>query len=167
MANSADIRFLLRIAGYFKNAVDLGEVRNDIDKVIESRFTNGTGSGQANEFWHDTRTVNASANEDLDLAGALTSVINGATLTFTKIKAILIVAASGNTNAVRVTRPASNGVPLFLAAGDGIDLPAGAVFFASFPAGVTVTASTGDLINVENSSSGTSVTYDIYILGTV
>jgi hypothetical protein len=68
---------------------------------------------------------------------------------------------------VRVNRPASNGVPLFLAASDGIDVPPGGVFLWACPADgkVTVTASTGDLLNIDNSGAGTSVTYDVVIIG--
>jgi hypothetical protein len=80
----------------------------------------------------------------------------------------MVTASSSNTNNVRVTRPASNGVPLFLAASDGIDILPGGCFLWAAPAAttVTVTAGTGDLINVANSSSGTSVTYSVVIIGT-
>lgn len=130
-------------------------------------LADGTGANQANNIFTDTRTLAASGTEDLDLAGVLANAL-GTTLTFTKIKAVIIVAASGNTNNVQVTRPASNGVPLFMAAGDGIELTPGAAFMAVFPnaAGVAVTASTGDLLTITNSSSGTSVTYDVIIIGT-
>ena len=68
---------------------------------------------------------------------------------------------------MRVTRPASNGVPLFLAASDGLDVKPGGCFLWLAPdaTGVAVTAGTGDLINIANSSSGTSVTYDVVIIG--
>jgi hypothetical protein len=58
-------------------------------------------------------------------------------------------------------------VPLFLAASDGIDVQPGGVFLWVAPTtGVTVTAATGDILNIDNSSSGTSVTYDVVIIGT-
>lgn len=155
-----------RVAGTLTSELDLATAAVPLDYRSRLDLASGTGSGQADMMWSDTRTLAASSNEDLDLAGSLTGPLGG-TLTFAKLKAIIVAAAAGNTNNVQVTRPASNGVPLFLAASDGIAvLPGGFFFWAAPGAGVTVTASTGDLINIANSSSGTSVTYDIVIIGT-
>lgn len=133
------------------------------------RFTwaTGTAADQADLIFHDQRTLTASSNEDLDLAGSLSSAF-GATLTFVDLKAVMVSAAAGNTNQVRVSRPASNGVPLFLAASDGIPIYPGGTFLWVAPGTsvVTVTAGTGDLLNIANSGAGTSVTYDIVIIGT-
>lgn len=136
----------------------------DYSKVIS--LTSGTGANQADKIFADTRTLAASATEDLDLAGVLSDPL-GAALTFARIKAVLIRAAPGNTNNVNVTRPASNGVPLFLAAGDGLAVRPGGLFLWVAPdaTGVAVTAGTGDLLTLTNSSSGTSVTYDVIIIG--
>lgn len=127
---------------------------------------NGVGANQADRIWSDTRTLSASATEDLDLAGVLTDAF-GAALTFARIKALFVSAAAGNTNNVNITRPAANGVPLFLAAGDGIAVrPGGFLGWACSDAtGVAVTAGTGDLITVTNSAGGTGVTYSVVIIG--
>jgi hypothetical protein len=130
-------------------------------------LTNGSGANQANLVWSDQRTIAASATDSLDLAGGSLTDAFGAALTFARIKVIMVTAAAGNTNNVNLTRPASNGVPLFLAAGDGIPvMPGGTVVWcAPNAAGVAVTAGTGDLIDLVNSGAGTSVTYDIVIIG--
>lgn len=129
-------------------------------------LTTGTGNGQADKVFAGTRTVTASSTDALDLAGVLIDPF-GATLTIVKLKALLVRAASTNTNSVRVNRPATNGVPLFLAVSDGIDvLPGGLFLWVAPNAGVTVTPATGDLINIDNSGAGTSVTYDVVIIGT-
>jgi hypothetical protein len=115
----------------------------------------------------DTRTLGISATEDLDLAGVLTDAF-GAVITFVKIKALIIKAAAANTNNVNLSRPAgATGVPIFLAVSDGIIIPPGYTFawFGS-GAGITVTPSTGDLITLTNSGAGTSVNYDVVIIGT-
>lgn len=127
----------------------------------------GTGANQADRVWSDTRTIAASGTEDLDLAGVLTDAF-GAAFTLAKVKAVLITAAAANTNSVRVIRPAANGVPIFLAASDGLDVVPGGAFLWVAPsaAAVAVTAATGDLLTVANSGSGTSVTYDVVIIGT-
>jgi hypothetical protein len=154
---------LLAIAA---NALDLGSVSAPYTVNKRIKLTSGTGAQQADLIFTDTRTVSASGTDALDLAGSLTGSF-GATLTIVKLKLMLVRAASGNTNNVRVNRPASNGVPLFLAASDGIDVLPGGLFCWCAPgAGVTVTASTGDLLNIDNSSSGTSVSYDVVLIGT-
>lgn len=148
------------------SALDLVTAQADLNLAKQITMATGTATGLADQMWSDTRTITASSNEDLDLAAALTGPLGG-TLTFVKLKLLYVAAASANTNAVRVTRPASNGVPIFLAASDGTDvLPGGAFLWCGPGAGVTVTAATGDLINIANSSSGTSVTYDVVIIGT-
>lgn len=150
----------------FKNLLDLSTPTDAATISAKIQLANGTAANAADLCFHDTRTISASSNEDLDLAGSLAGPF-GASQVFVELRAILIKAAAANTNNVRVTRPASNGVPLFLAASDGIDVPPGGVFLWSCPADgkVTVTAGTGDLINIANSSSGTSVTYDVVIIG--
>lgn len=150
------------------NAVDLRSVTDPIRYGANFSFTNGTGANQANEAFADTRTLAASATEDLDLAGGLTDS-HGTTLTFTKIKAIIIKAAATNTNNVQVTRPASNGLVAFMAAGDGVALTPGSCFALIAPDanGIAVTAGTGDLLTITNSAGTTGVTYDIVIVGTV
>ena len=154
------------IRGNHTKALDLGTADLPVDVLANIALADGTGANQADRIFTDTRTLSASATEDLDLAGSLTDAY-GATITLARIKAILVKAASGNTNNVNVSRPASNGVPLFLAASDGIQvLPGGAfLWVAPNAAGIAVTAGTGDLLTFTNSSSGTSVTYDVVIVG--
>jgi len=134
------------------------------NKRIE--LATGTGSNQADLIFHDQRTLIASATEDLDLAGSLTDQF-GTTLTLARIKGIVVTAAAANTNNVNVIRPASNGVPIFLAAGDGMPVKPGGRFewWAPDATGIAVTAGTGDLLTFTNSAGTTSVTYDVIIIG--
>jgi len=158
----------LKVSGNFEQAVDVGSVKYPVNISATKNLSNGTGLNQANQVFTDIRALSAGANENLDLAGGLFDVFGNA-ITFTKIKSILITAAAGNTNSVNVSRPATNGLPLFIAAGDGIALDPDAAFSAVFPsaAGIAVTAGSGDLLNIANSSGGTSVTYTVVIIGTV
>jgi hypothetical protein len=154
------------IAATFKNVLDLGTPTDAFTKTSKIELSNGTGADSADLMFHDQRTLTASATEDLDLAGVLASPF-GATLTYVEVRAVLISAAAANTNNVQVTRPAANGVPLFIAAGDGIAIPPGGVFLWCCPADgkVSVTAGTGDLLTITNSAGSTSVTYDVVIIG--
>lgn len=131
-------------------------------------LTTGTGANQADKLYATALTIAASSGQDIDLAGGLTDAL-GAPLTMVKLKGVGIRAAQLNTNNVNITRPAANGVPWFLAAGDGFALGPGGVFFFVNPGAngiATVTPATGDLIRVDNSGAGSSVTFDIVIVGT-
>lgn len=147
-------------------AGDLGNpaVLVDIAKLME--FAEGTAAvGQANVLFSDQRTLAASANESLDVAGVLADSL-GATIAAAEIVAIYVAAASGNTNSVNVSQPATNGIPgIFLAAGDGLSIAPGNFLLLTNRNGWTVTAATGDLLNIANSGAGTPVTYDIVLIG--
>lgn len=156
----------LKISATGTTAAGLGTADDPISLDWTQNLASGTGANQSSNMFHDRRTLAPSGTESLDLAGSLTNRF-GTTLTFTKIKAVGIKAAAANTNSVQVTRPASNGLVLFLAASDGFALTPGAFSLFVFPDanGVAVTAATGDLLTITNSAGGTSVTYDIFIFG--
>jgi hypothetical protein len=132
-------------------------------------LTSGTGSGQANRLYDSQRTLAASTSEELDLAGDATFLdAFEQAITFVKVKMIYVKAASANTNNVIVGGAASNA---FLGAfGDATDtqvLQPGCVYFVVHPTtGWTVTAGSVDKLKVANSGAGTSVTYDIALVGT-
>jgi len=147
-------------------SADLG---NPIAPVaLEKIITIAAGTdalGKADILWADTRTLAASATENLDLAGALAGLL-GTTITAAEITAIVIAADSGNTNDVVVFGAASNPFngPL---SGTTPKLTLGPddLALVTSKKGWAVTAGTGDIILVANSSSGTAVTYTIVLFG--
>lgn len=161
-----ETNLLVKLDANLTSALDLVTAAAPLAISNRTRLASGTGLAAADMQWSDTRTLAASATEDLDLAGSLTGPIGG-TLTFARIKLLYVTAAAGNTNDVNVTRPATNGVPLFLAASDGIPVKPGGGFLLVAPnaAGVVVTAGTGDLLTFTNSAGSTSVTYSVVIIG--
>ena len=156
----------LTVDATLTSALDLVSTVSPLEYTSRVELTPGTGASASDMQWSDRRTLIASATEDLDLAGSLTGP-QGTTLTFARVKAVIVKALGTNTNAVQVTRPASNGAVLFMAAGDGISLAAGETFawFSDTAAGKAVTAATGDLLTITNSAGTTSVTYDIIVIG--
>lgn len=145
---------------------DFESASSAIAHALSVAFSDGVAAGQANRIWKDTRTLAASATEDLDFSGALLDIFGDAVV-FADIRAILITADAANTNNVNVTRPASNGLPIFLAASDGIAVRPGGAFLyvAQDTTAIPVTASTADLLTLTNSSGTTGVTYSITVLG--
>lgn len=161
-----DSRVKLIINSLLTGSTDLQSRTAPLEYAYNKALTTGTGANQADRLFTDQRTITASSTDSLDLSGTLTDAF-GATVTFARIKAVFVTAAAGNTNNVNVTRPAANGVPLFLAAGDGVPVKPGGMFAWMAPdaTGVAVTAGTGDLIDMVNSGAGTSVTYDVVVIG--
>ena len=160
----------VRIAADLVSALDLSSPVSALNRTYSAALTSGTTVGKADRIWHDQRTLLASATEDLDLSGSLTDALGGSAV-FAKIKGIIVAAAAGNTNNVLVGG-VSAGLSTFLspAATGIITLRPGAVFAviagAADSTAYAVTATTADLLHVANSTSGSSVTYDVIVVGT-
>lgn len=153
------------IQATFVKAGDLSNAKDVLTKSIQKEFTSGTGNNQANLEFQDQRTLGDGANESLDLAGSLTDPF-GATLTFVKVKALLIE----NLSTTQTLTVGAGGVNSFINwvgdASDTIKIPPGGFHVQCAPlAGFTVTADTGDLLKVTN-SAGASCTYNVIIIGT-
>lgn len=130
------------------------------------KFTSGTAADKFDLLFTDTRTISASSSEDLDLAGVLADAL-GATLTMAEVVGIMITAAAANTNNV-VVGDATSPVPLFGGTNPTISVKPGGVFLIVAPNAAgqfTVGAGSTDDLKIANSSSGSSVTYTISILG--
>lgn len=131
-------------------------------------MTSGTGASQADKIYAATRTLAASTSEDLDLAGVLTDAL-GNVITLARVKLIAVFASGANANNVLL-----GGVANGLAAGPILPQTTGtvtvrpggfAIFAAPDATAYAVTGGTGDLLHVANSGAGTSVTYDVIIIG--
>ena len=148
-------------------ALDLGSAIAKISAGVALQLASGVGANQADQVFSDERVITASSSENLDLAGVLADAL-GATLTFAKIKAILVVADAANTNDVVVGGAASNGFTgPFGGATHTVAVKPGGVFMAACPGtGWTVTPSTGDILKVANGGGTTSVKYKVIIVGT-
>lgn len=148
--------------------IDLGSTQYNLSYSKSYSITNGTSSNQCNNVWTDTRTIAASGTDDIDLAGGIANAF-GTTLTFTAIKGIVIEADSANTNNVLVGGDAAALAGWTSNVNDVVVVRPGGIFVLYDPgaAGYTVTGTTADVLQIANSSSGTSVTYNIIILGEV
>lgn len=137
-----------------------------VSKVLD--LASGTAAGQADVLYSDTGTIAASSNTDIDLSGALANAIGG-TSVFARVKGLYVAASAANTNNVIVGAAAANAWATLLGATHTITLRPGAwVLLGSGSADATcyaVTAGTGDLLRIANSGAGTSVTYDIVVIG--
>lgn len=149
------------------SALDQGTATFPASLAKRIALASGVATDQADMLFADTRTIAASGTDDLDEAGTLSGVF-GTTLTFAKVKVILVVAAAGNTNNVVIGGDASAAfVGPFGDATDTIAVKPGGVFLIAHPgAGWPVTPTTADILQIANSGGTTGVTYDIVIIGT-
>ncbi|MGW6455511.1 hypothetical protein ACWF94_06205 [Streptomyces sp. NPDC055078] len=160
----------LSIAAFaeLSSALDLGTAKAPASLRRGVTLGSGTGAGKADRVWADRRTLAASGTEDLDLAGVLADAF-GAVITWARVKGLFVAAADANVNNVVVGGAAANPWAPLLGATGAVTLRPGAVVGAMAGAadatGYAVTAGTADLLKVANSGAGTSVTYDIFIVG--
>lgn len=155
-------------SGTFVNVTGLGTSPSQSFRGgLTITLTNGVGINQADMVFTDQRTLTASSVEDLDLDGGALIDAFGTTFTLVKLKVLMVCAAAANTNDV-VLGGDVNEVPYLSTAATTITIKPGACFQLTDPslAGITVTAATGDIIQVTNGGGGTSVTYDVIIVGT-
>jgi hypothetical protein len=158
----------MAVAMRLASDVDGGEITREEVLAASIALSAGIGAGNIDTLWRDTRTLAASATESLDLRGALVDQL-GYTALFGRVKALLVMADPSNVNDVTLARGASNGAPLFIANGDGILVRPGGFLLLSCSesdsTGYAITGGTADLITLGNSSSGSTVTYTIVVMG--
>jgi len=167
MATSLALQVALQVAGVLSTPIDVGSASYPIQYGPSYAFSNGSGANQAQKIWTDTRTINASSSDDLDLSGVLTDIY-GNVLSLTIVKAIVIKAAAANVNDVVVGGAASNQVAsIFNAVTEKIKVKPGGLFVIVAPDvnGYAVTAGTADLLRIANGGAGTSVDYTAVIVG--
>lgn len=165
MPASAVVR--VTVDGKLSGAVDIGEVIHNILYGPTYALSDGSGADQISQVFADQRTLTASATEDLDLNGVLVNAI-GATVSFTKVRGLMIRAAAANVNDVVVGAAATNAVStIFGATTHTIKVKPGGVLLLMAPDvnGYGITAATADLLKIANGGAGTSVVYDIVVLG--
>lgn len=155
------------IRGQHTRALDLNTAGFPLDAIGSIELLDGVGVNQADRLFTDQRTISASSNDDLDLAGSLADAF-GQTITFARIKAILIKAAAANVNDLVVGAAAANAfVGPFGASTHTVKVRPGGFLLLACPdaTGWAVTAGTGDILRIANGAGGSSVTYDIVLIG--
>jgi hypothetical protein len=128
-------------------------------------LANGVAASQANKIYAEKRTLLTGATDALDLAGSMTDVF-GAAFTPAKVKLLAIHSYPTNTTNLTILGNAA-AVPILNTVATTATLQPGGTFFFTAPplAGVAVTASTGDIVQIVN-AAGASADYDIVIVGT-
>jgi len=148
-------------------ALDLSTPAYTLAMKSQKDFSNGTGDSQANDIWHDRRSLGASATETLDFFGGVTNAF-GVVLSFTKIKGVFVVADSNN-NAANNLEIGGNAATVcslgFVATNDKFQLAPGGIFFVTNPIVGWTVSSTTDLLLMANDAGTNTISYDIAVWG--
>jgi hypothetical protein len=169
MTLSAQIVAQLRATQLGSNDFGGPQFSPTMEKIVSLSI--GTGADQADILWMDERSVGTGANDDLDLNGVLTNAF-GATINAVEIVALFIInepRAGSPANTTNLTvGSGTNPVTGYLGGTTptlGPIRPGNFVLFGGGNVGGfgVVTASTGDILRIAN-SSGASATYQIAIL---
>lgn len=166
---SLDTTMEIKLTSRLYTALDMGVNPEAVLPFFERvKLLTGTGAGKADKLWFDTRTLAASATEDLDLVGTLTDAF-GVVFSPTKIKMMVLQAADGNTNDVLFGAAAATQWAALLGTTGTVRLrPGSTLALSAGPADVTgyvCAAGATDLLKVANSGAGTTVTYSIALVG--
>jgi hypothetical protein len=138
-----------------------------IQMAFADDLNDGTGEDFADQVYHSTaRPLATSANETFDLAGGISDKF-GNVLTMATVKMIYIA----NTSAIATLEVGAAGANPWEGwtgnAGSTITIGPGGMMALYDPSAnaMEVTASTGDVLKVENNDGSNAATYDIIIVG--
>ena len=142
------------------------------DTLYDITFADGSGTNQAQDLFHDRRTVNSNEEDNLDLNGALSDAF-GNTLSMVTIRQLVFTnnaTLSGEDLVIGgPVGPSAGALLTDLFDGDNESRfkvkSGGAAMFVAPIAGYAVTGGSADIIRVFNIGTG-PITYDVIIKGT-
>jgi hypothetical protein len=170
MAVTLSSKINIQLDALLQNLVNLANVSAPVSRGLITSLATGVGANQADRIWAQTLTIAASGTYNIDVAGADTTQTDvfGTKIAMARIKAIALFADAGNTNNVvlgaTVTTP---WVGFFAAATNSIAIRPGGSFCIVAPdaTGWPAVDAANDNILITNSAAGTSVLFDIVIIG--
>jgi hypothetical protein len=164
---SLTLSMLLKFTATLVGAPNLGSNQFKIPIELQDSLATGTGLDQGDQAWADTRTLAATTSETLDLAASLTNAL-GQTATFARVKLVYIRLVTTTAGAkIYVGGNATNAWEGWTSvAGSKITVRGDGfiVLYAPDATAYAVTASTGDILKIEN-PGGASISYQIVVLG--
>lgn len=133
-------------------------------------LTDGTGSGNADLIYkvEDATIADGGGATSYDLAGALTDVFGDAVV-FVKLKGLFVANTSDTqttpTTAGLIVGGNAANVPIFSVQTTSHTIEAGGFLCMGGKVGFTVTASTGDIMDIDNADGNGIVRYTMLLIG--
>lgn len=156
----------VKVGAKLTGAATVGENAHSITLDLVKAFADGAGLNQAEQVYAKSAQLAASGVDSLDLSGALTNGV-GASVAFTKIKVIIITAATTNQSTITVGGNAAAFASFLGGATQTLVVRPGGVFVLVAPdaAGYAVTASTADVLDITNDDGSNAADYSITLIG--
>lgn len=147
-----------------RKSLDLATAQDPLNFTQTLTLTNGTGANQADQSWHDQRSLASSAYEELDVNGVLADAF-GDTLTLARVK-VLYVRNLSSDDALLIGGAAANALGLFSDNSDKLKLPPGGILLITAPDATGIAVGSNDKLRLEHSGqTSTSLDYEIVIIG--
>lgn len=161
---SLNAQIAISLVAHETDAGDLSRQMRVTPASYALMLTDGTGAGQAQVVWSDSRTVGTTA-ENLDLR-ALPDTRDGASVTvsFTAVKAIY-VRNTHATNSLLIGGVAGVGAFAGLPVGVAMTIVPGGAYCVVSPSADLYPVSPSIATNARFAGSGGSCTYDIVLIG--
>lgn len=156
MAREASGRLEIRVSiEEAETGLGAGGNRSRLEHAIEyvKSLANGTADGEITRVYSIEASLTTTPT-DIDIVGALASVMNGAAVTMADFCGIIIENRSAAGNAL--LGGDANSVPIFSATNDVIPVEPGGIVVKYSPGGIPTTGGTGDIIQLA-ASAGTVI----------
>lgn len=168
MAKTLRTNINFTLTGAYQNNTDAlsnGVPAASINVPLATEMQTGTSDSQSDRAYHVRATVAATSADTYDLAGTLTDAF-GDTLTFVEVTAIVVYNRATTTGLTISVGGGTNAFSSWLAAAnDEVKCgPSGMVVVTSPVDGHTVTAGTGDILEIDNATAS-SIEYDLVVIG--
>ena len=151
------------LAATYTGAAGVGSASQVIGESKAVALTGGTGAGKADKLYSAAINIAASGNTTINLTTG--DDVFGVALAMVKVKAIVVEADATNTNDIVIGNGTNPLVGPFGAGNQTIAVKPGGMLTIASKDGYSVVASTGDVVKITNSSSGSAVTGKIAIIG--
>lgn len=177
MKISGQTRTILQLTG--TKQLDLSMPTDSFTPTSDMGITwaDGSAVNQAEELWHDQRTLSDDQTEELELThgGVEVDLVDafGDEVVFTSIKAIYIYNGSADASLIIGGTPANPSeadewLGFLASVGDTILLGPGGHLYADCPSAAGWAVAAGELFKMTHNGTGTDdLTYDIMLLGTM
>ena len=165
MATNVTGKVTASVSANWSKDLDIGAAQATPQASVSIAFTAGSGANKIEQVGMKVGSIAASGSADIDLAGTLTDP-GGDTITFSKVKALLIKNTSASGDGIEVGGTFDTWVK---ASGDEVKVMPGGCMLIANPtaAGFAVVADTGDVITLSNLDTVNAQTYEAIVLGEI
>lgn len=165
MPDGVNTNLSFRLTATDTKTPPVGGASQQVNEAFALALAAGIGIGKSDILFTKAINIAASGSATIDLVGSLTDVF-GATVNLADIQVLYLEADATNVNDIVMGNGATNPwVGPFDAGTDTVGVHPGGMLLFADPKGWPVVPTTGDLLKLANSGSGTAVTGKLVLIG--